>query len=82
MVDARTDITPSATNRINDPHTFTATVHVNDGSGEVLAPDGTHVTFTTVDAGATSTPKPPTACDTTAGSCTTTITSPPPGRRR
>ncbi len=35
VVDARIAIAPSATNRINQPHTFTATVFVNDGTGEV-----------------------------------------------
>jgi hypothetical protein len=75
-VDARIAITPDGTNRVGDEHTFTATVWVNDGSGEELAPDGTEVTFTTVDAnGAVSTPNPPTGCTTVGGECTTTISS-------
>ncbi|SHJ55082.1 hypothetical protein SAMN02745751_02816, partial [Dethiosulfatibacter aminovorans DSM 17477] len=45
-VDAYIYITPlEDTNMINDTHTFTATVMVNDGSGWTTAPDGTTVNF-------------------------------------
>ncbi len=83
VVDANIQITPNGTNRVGAPHTFTAHVNVNDGSGGfVSAPDGTVITFTTVDTnGATSTPNPPTQCTTSGGtgSCSTTITSPTTG---
>jgi hypothetical protein len=46
VVDARISIAADDTNEINDSHTCTATVWVNDGTGETLAPDGTDVTFT------------------------------------
>jgi len=81
--DAKIAITPNGTNRVGDPHTFTATVMVDLGNGQgfVLAPDGTPVTFTSLDSnGATSTPNPPAPCTTTGGSCTTTITSPTTGQ--
>ncbi len=82
--DANIQITPNGTNRVGAPHTFTAHVNANlgDGAGFVNAPDGTVITFTTVDSnGATSTPNPPTQCTTSGGtgSCTTTITSPTTG---
>jgi hypothetical protein len=82
VVDARITITPNGTNRVGATHTFTATVFVNDGNGETLAPDNTHVTFTIdSDTSGGATPNPPTACDTSGGtgSCATTITSPNPG---
>ncbi len=83
-VDANIQITPNGTNRVGASHTFTGHVNVNDGlgGGFVSAPDGTVITFTTVDAnGATSTPNPPPQCTTSGGtgSCTTTITSPTTG---
>ena len=82
--DANIQITPNGTNRVGDPHTFTAHVNADlgEGGGFQNAPDGTVITFTTVDAnGATSTPNPPTQCTTAGGtgSCTTTITSPTTG---
>jgi len=75
-VDANIQITPSATNRVGAPHTFTAHVNVNPGTGFVNAPDGTTITFTNDNSGP-GTPNPPTSCVTAAGSgsCTTTITS-------
>ena len=40
----------TATNRVGDPHTFTATVNVNDGTGGFVAhPTARVITFTTVD---------------------------------
>ena len=36
-VDARISITPSGTNKVNDPHTFTVTVEKNSGAGFVAA---------------------------------------------
>src|SRR4051794_5466643 len=47
VVDANIQITPpSATNRVGQPHTFTAHVNINDGNGQVNAPDGTTIAFT------------------------------------
>lgn len=46
-VDARISIGDDGVNLIGDPHTFTALVEINDGSGWVDAPDGTEVEFTT-----------------------------------
>ncbi len=82
--DANIQITPNGTNRVGANHTFTAHVNVDMGGGAGFqnAPDGTVITFTTVEAnGATSTPNPPTQCSTSGGtgSCTTTITSPTTG---
>ena len=48
VVDANIQITPpDATNRINQNHVFTAHVNVNDGTGQVNAPIGTTINFTT-----------------------------------
>ena len=82
--DANIQITPNGTNRVGASHTFTAHVNADlgEGGGFQNAPDGTVITFTTVDAnGATSTPNPPTSCTTAGGtgSCTTTISSPTTG---
>ncbi len=80
--DAKISITPNGSNAVGSDHTFTATVMVDlgQGGGFVLAPDGTPVTFTSVDSnGATSSPAPPVGCVTTGGSCTTAITSPTSG---
>ena len=50
--DANIQITPNGTNPVGADHTFTAHVNVEpgDGTGFVNAPDGTSITFTTVDA--------------------------------
>jgi uncharacterized repeat protein (TIGR01451 family) len=47
VVDASIQLTPAAaTNEVGSPHTFTAHVSVNDGSGSANAPAGTVVNFT------------------------------------
>jgi uncharacterized repeat protein (TIGR01451 family) len=49
VVDANVQISPlTATNQLGDPHTFTAHVNVNDGSGFANAPAGTTVGFSIV----------------------------------
>jgi uncharacterized repeat protein (TIGR01451 family) len=80
VVDANVAISPlAATNKIDDPHTFTATVKVNDGSGSyVNAPDGTTVTFSKVSGPGTFTPVNG-QCTTTAGSCSVQLVSGTPG---
>src|SRR5204863_7741909 len=47
VVDAKIAVSPlTATNEVNDPHTITATVKQDTGTGSfVNAPDGTSVTF-------------------------------------
>ncbi len=88
-VDAQIDITPpSDTNRVGDPHVFTATVLQNTGSGFVAVPDGTTINFKLVNSnGATAEfqPDPPGGeefqCLTSGGtgSCQATIVSPTTG---
>ena len=46
-IDARISIGDDGVNLIGDPHTFTARVEINDGTGWVDAPDGTEVEFVT-----------------------------------
>jgi uncharacterized repeat protein (TIGR01451 family) len=49
VVDANIQITPaSATNRIGTNHTLTGHVNVNDGTGEINAPDATTISFAIV----------------------------------
>ena len=82
VVDANIQITPNGVNRVGQPHTFTAHVNVNDGTGGfVNAPDGTVITFTTVDRTAPldAEPADPVHHGGRHGSCTTTITSPTTG---
>ncbi len=47
FVDANIQISPpNATNEVGSPHTLTAHVNVNDGTGFVNAPAGTTINFT------------------------------------
>jgi hypothetical protein len=78
FVDANIQITPlTATNRVGDPHVFTATVQVNDGSGAgyVNAPDGTQVSFTIDNGPGSFTTPNPCATSGGTGSCQITLTS-------
>jgi len=76
VVDAKISISPStATNRVGDPHVFTAHVEINDGTGWSNAPTGTAINFSnTGPLGASWTVN---QCTTVAatGSCTVTLTS-------
>ena len=76
FVDANIQLTPNGVNRVGDPHTFTAHVNVDDGSGAgfVGAPAGTLVTFAK-DSGPGSLSAP--SCTTVGqtGSCSVTLTS-------
>jgi hypothetical protein len=79
-VDARISIDPTATNGITEPHTFTVTVAVNNGSGWGAPADGTIVTVTLTDAGGASSYYISTGntCSTTgtqSGTCSVTFTS-------
>jgi hypothetical protein len=70
-VDANIQITPpSATNRVGDPHMFTAHVNVNPGTGFVNAPNGTTINVTVNGS-------PAGNCQTTGGtgSCSISLTS-------
>jgi adhesin/invasin len=72
-VDANIQISPlTATNEVGTPHTFTAHVNVNDGTGLANAPDGTTITFTKVNGPGSLSPA---SCTTVAGSCSVTLTS-------
>ncbi len=79
-VDARISITPGEkTNEVGDPHTFTVTVEVNNGSGWANAPNGTKPTVTILPAGFTLVSD---SCDnpgTVDGKCTVVINSTTPG---
>ena len=76
-VDAKIEIAPLvATNRAGDDHVLTATVMIDDGSGFVLAPDGTQIDFSLLnDTAATSFVGGIDSCTTTGGSCSVTISS-------
>ncbi|HXA41788.1 MAG TPA: hypothetical protein VNV65_02630 [Candidatus Solibacter sp.] len=77
-VDANISIAPlTATNAVGTPHTFTATVNVNNGSGYVTAPNGTHVTFSLTNTGGANAAfvGGVSTCTTTGGSCSVSITS-------
>ena len=80
--DAKITLSPlTATNSVGSPHTITATVQQNAGSGFVAAPDGTLVTFSLLNntAGAAFTTGPPFTCTTSGGTCSITINSSTPG---
>ncbi len=79
VVDAQIDLDPlTATNEVGDPHTITATVQQDEGTGFEAAPDGTLVTFSllnnTADAVFTGDPAVST-CLTLAGECSVSITT-------
>jgi hypothetical protein len=75
VVDANIQLTPAtATNAVGTNHTLTCHINVNDGSGQVNAPDGTICTVAIISGPGT----PATQnCTTTGGtgSCTVVITS-------
>ena len=70
MVDANIQVTPDGVNRVGQNHTFTGHVNVNNGTGQVNAPDGTTINFTVNNAARGS-------CTTAGGtgSCSLTLTS-------
>jgi hypothetical protein len=74
FVDANISISPNGVNRVNQPHTLTAHVNVNDGSSFVNAPDGTSISFTVDSGPGTVTP---TTCTTSGGtgSCSVVLSS-------
>ncbi len=81
-VDANIVLSPlTATNSVGQPHTITATVSQNTGSGFVAAPNGTLVTFSLINSGgATATfVGGVNTCNTTSGSCSVQINSPTAG---
>ena len=74
-VDANIVITPeTAFNVVGDPHVYTATVKVNDGTGFANAPDGTTVTFSKASGPGVIAPVNG-QCRTTDGTCTVAIIS-------
>ena len=80
VVDANIQIAPTATNRVGFPHTFTAHVNVNDGTGFANAPNGTVINFS-VAAGGVGTLSS-SFCTTSGGtgSCSVTDNSSTPGK--
>ncbi len=75
FVDANIQISPpNATNEVGSPHTLTAHVNVNDGTGFVNAPAGTTINFTKVSGPGNLSAA---SCLTVAatGSCSVTLTS-------
>src|SRR5262249_2564777 len=82
---ARISITPSATNAVGQPHTFTVLLEKNTGSGFVPAA-GEHVDVTLTDSNGAVHTAPTGTCTTAgantnaAGQCTITFTSNTPGR--
>jgi hypothetical protein len=84
FVDAFITITPSATNEVGQPHTFTVTVKQDNGGPGTFAnvPNGTHPTVTlanTNGAGYTNVVDTCASTGTVAGQCTVTFTSPTAG---
>jgi hypothetical protein len=73
-VDANIQVTPDGVNAVGDPHTVTGHVNVDDGTGEVDAPDGTEISFE-IESGPGSLSAD--SCDTTGGtgSCSVTLNS-------
>ena len=74
----------TAVNLAGDDHTFTLSATYDDGTGAVAVPDGSTIAFTwTGDGQVTQTNGAPdvdaTSCETTAGSCTVTVSSATPG---
>ncbi len=73
-VDLRISLSPlSDINKVGDPHTFTATVQQNTGSGWASVPNGTTVSFSLLNNTAGATFTAGTSCTTTSGQCTITI---------
>jgi hypothetical protein len=82
FVDANISISPaSAINPVNNTHTLTAHVNVNNGTGAgyVNAPDNTTITFAFVGSHVGSFVGGVNQCTTTAGSCSVQTTSSTPG---
>ncbi|NJN81907.1 MAG: hypothetical protein HC802_06225 [Caldilineaceae bacterium] len=78
-VDVRLNLTPDLdSNAINDPHTFTATLEIDDGDGTGFQPaSGQSILFTKSGAGSAPSPNP---CVTNgSGQCTTVVNSASPG---
>ena len=75
-IDFDLTVGPSAVNLIGEPHTFTITATVDDGTGDVAVPDGSTVNFTWSGPEPAS---PASSCTTTGGSCTVTVNSSAPG---
>jgi uncharacterized repeat protein (TIGR01451 family) len=76
-VDAKISITPNGTNQVGHPHTFTAHVQINDGSGAgfVDAPAGTSISFTIDNGGPGSFTTVNPCTVTSGGSCQITLSS-------
>ncbi|MGB5051270.1 MAG: SdrD B-like domain-containing protein, partial [Caldilineaceae bacterium] len=73
-VDLRITLSPlNATNKVGDPHTFTATVQQNSGTGWASVPNGTTVSFALLSNSAGATFTAGSTCTTTGGTCTITI---------
>jgi RTX calcium-binding nonapeptide repeat (4 copies) len=76
-VNARIAIAPNATNEVGQPHTFTATLEKDTGTGVFVPAAGENMTITLVPAnGATPVPPGPFNCSTNAaGQCSVSFTS-------
>jgi hypothetical protein len=74
VVDANIRITSDGVNRVGQPHTFTGVLKVNDGTGEVNAPNGTTISFTITSNGS-STPAGSCVTAGNTGSCSISLTS-------
>ncbi|HRJ41373.1 MAG TPA: SdrD B-like domain-containing protein, partial [Caldilineaceae bacterium] len=73
-VDLRITLSPlTDINKVGDPHTFTAIVQQNTGSGWASVPNGTTVSFSLLNNTAGATFTTGTSCTTTSGQCTITI---------
>ncbi|MCL4835097.1 MAG: MSCRAMM family adhesin SdrC, partial [Caldilineaceae bacterium] len=73
-VDLRISLSPlTDTNPVNEPHTFTATVQQNTGSGWGNVPNGTTVIFSLLNNTANASFTAGNTCTTTGGQCTITI---------
>src|SRR5206468_12570342 len=85
FVDANITITPTATNEVGQPHTFTVTVKQSNGSGNgfVNAPNGTKPTVTLTDSNGAANQVTTDTCASTGtvnGQCTVTFSSPSAGQ--
>jgi uncharacterized repeat protein (TIGR01451 family) len=81
----RVTMPPDATNEIGDPHTFTALLEVDDGTGFVPVPGATLAisatgtgSITSISTGVVSTPQSGTCTTSAAGTCDITVNSPEP----
>src|SRR6266542_1619439 len=79
VVDANIQITPATdTDEINDTHTLTGHVNINDGTGQTNAPAGTTISFA-IASGPGSLGSSSCLTSGGTGSCTVTLTSATPG---